>query len=207
MDDHLVELTLTGVLAYGTYLLADSLGQSGIIATVTAGIVLRQLRPSGRHQPGINPGGRHSVGVRRVCVDGPRVPAHWSHDLARRSGRRSRSDRVGVVAIFVGRIVVVYGLLGGVRGLARRLPPRGSTRSEWSHIRRMPMRWLHVVFWSGLRGAVAFAWRSRCRSTSGSGAAPTDDLRRRPVHAACSGGVGPTRRAVGRIGARPAGGF
>lgn len=63
----------------------------------------------------------------------------------------------GVLAIVVGRIVVVYGLLGGVRLLARRLPMRGARSSEWTLIRRMPSGWLHVVFWSGLRGAVAFA--------------------------------------------------
>ncbi len=39
-NDHLVELTLTLVAAYGTYLLADRLGMSGIIATVVAGVVL-----------------------------------------------------------------------------------------------------------------------------------------------------------------------
>jgi len=32
-DDHLVELSITLVLAYGTYLLADSWHMSGIIAT------------------------------------------------------------------------------------------------------------------------------------------------------------------------------
>ena len=36
VDEHVVELTITIVLAYGTYLLADTLGGSGVIATLVA---------------------------------------------------------------------------------------------------------------------------------------------------------------------------
>ena len=36
-EDHLIELTISVVLAYGTYLLADQIGLSGVIATVVAG--------------------------------------------------------------------------------------------------------------------------------------------------------------------------
>jgi CPA1 family monovalent cation:H+ antiporter len=63
----------------------------------------------------------------------------------------------GVVAIVAGRIVVVYGFLGGLRLLAERVPTQASRGSEWAHMGSMPIGWLHVVFWSGLRGAVAFA--------------------------------------------------
>jgi len=157
MDDHLVELTLTGVLAYGTYLLADSLGQSGIIATVTAGIVLGSY---GR-RVGISPGSMQAVDTVWEFVAFVLTAVVFLligltisfAELAAAAGPIAW----GIVAIFVGRVVVVYGLLGGVRGLARRLRPRGSTGSEWSHIQRMPVGWLHIVFWSGLRGAVAFA--------------------------------------------------
>src|ERR1035437_9083261 len=38
--DHLVELTMTLVLAYGAYLVADAFGGSGIIATTAAGVTL-----------------------------------------------------------------------------------------------------------------------------------------------------------------------
>ena len=36
MDDHLAELTITVVLAYGTYLGAEAAGLSGVIATLVA---------------------------------------------------------------------------------------------------------------------------------------------------------------------------
>jgi CPA1 family monovalent cation:H+ antiporter len=53
----------------------------------------------------------------------------------------------GVVAVLVGRALVIYGLLGGssVIGHAAGLAPR------------IPVSWLHVINWTGLRGAVAMA--------------------------------------------------
>jgi len=53
----------------------------------------------------------------------------------------------GIVAILVGRAVVVYVLLGGAARLA--LGPE--------HRRGLPVAWLHILFWGGLRGAVAIA--------------------------------------------------
>ena len=54
VDDHLIELTITVVLAYGSYLLADWFHLSGVIATVTAAIVLGNLGPA-RARPGRRP--------------------------------------------------------------------------------------------------------------------------------------------------------
>ena len=45
VDDHLIELTLSVVLAYGSYIVADQLHLSGVIATVTAAVVLGNLGP------------------------------------------------------------------------------------------------------------------------------------------------------------------
>ena len=61
-------------------------------------------------------------------------------------------DSIGPIAwaigaILVGRAVIVYVLLGG----ASRLTPRPGLAE------RVPAGWLHVLFWSGLRGAVAVA--------------------------------------------------
>jgi CPA1 family monovalent cation:H+ antiporter len=53
----------------------------------------------------------------------------------------------GVVGILVGRALVVYVLLGGASRLALR-PGLAE---------RVPSGWLHVLFWAGLRGAVAVA--------------------------------------------------
>lgn len=42
-DDHLIELALTTVAAYGSFLLAERFGGSGILATLTAGMLLGNL--------------------------------------------------------------------------------------------------------------------------------------------------------------------
>ena len=39
INDHLLETTLTSVLAFGSYLVAESLGTSGVMAVVAAGLV------------------------------------------------------------------------------------------------------------------------------------------------------------------------
>jgi len=51
------------------------------------------------------------------------------------------------VAALIGRALIVYVLLGG----AARLAPLPGLEA------RLPIGWLHVLFWSGLRGAVAVA--------------------------------------------------
>ena len=157
VDDHLVELTLTALLAYGTYLLADALGQSGIIATVTAGIVLgsygREIGMSRRTQEAVDTVWEFVAFVLTALVFLLIGLTSSFAELVTAAGPIAW----GIVAIFAGRIVVVYGLLGGLRWVTRRLPTAGTPSSEWIHIRRMPFGWLHVVFWSGLRGAVAFA--------------------------------------------------
>ena len=43
-DDHLVEITFTTVAAYGSFLLADHFGLSGVLATITAGLVMSNFK-------------------------------------------------------------------------------------------------------------------------------------------------------------------
>ncbi len=44
-DDHLIEVALTTVAAYGSFLLAEHFGGSGILATLTTGMLLGNLAP------------------------------------------------------------------------------------------------------------------------------------------------------------------
>jgi len=43
-DDHLVEITFTTVAAYGSFLLADHFGLSGVLATITAGLIIGNFK-------------------------------------------------------------------------------------------------------------------------------------------------------------------
>ena len=55
--NNLIELTLTTVVAYGSFLLADHFGLSGVLATVTAGLLVGNIGPLGS----ISEHGRASV--------------------------------------------------------------------------------------------------------------------------------------------------
>jgi monovalent cation:H+ antiporter, CPA1 family len=163
VGDHLIEISLSVVLAYGTYLAADAVHQSGVIATAVAGIVLG------------NYGRRH--GLSEVTeealttvwdfvaylatafvflVVGFAMAAHSLVDVA-------PAIVWAIAATLVARAAIVYLLLGGWR-LARersRLRARSGASSGTAPTSgrrdRVPVQWLHVVFWSGLRGAVSTA--------------------------------------------------
>jgi CPA1 family monovalent cation:H+ antiporter len=51
IDDYLIETTLTTVLAYGAYLLAEQLEFSGVLAVVAAGLVVGSIGSRGRSWP------------------------------------------------------------------------------------------------------------------------------------------------------------
>ncbi len=146
LDDVNLELTLTLICAYGTYLVAEAAGQSGIIATVVAGIVLGNL-------------GRTTIPSRgRVAID-----TVWSYLaflvtavvfllIGLTITPSEIVDAAGViawavVAVLLGRAVVVYGLFLGI----------GRMRGGAQLGLRLPLAWVHVLFWAGLRGAIAVA--------------------------------------------------
>lgn len=147
VDDHLIELTLSLAAAYGTYILADQIDQSGIIATVVAGLILGNY-------------------VRRRGMEARSLEALdtvWEFFAFLVTAivflligmAISFGDLIdvlpyiawGVLAILAGRAIVVYGILGGASRLT----------VLTGHRRGVPMAWLHVLFWGGLRGAVAIA--------------------------------------------------
>ena len=160
VGDHLIELTITVVLAYGAYLLADQLGLSGVIATVTAGIVLGDLGPARqRAQDGTDPIDTVwefiaylLTAVVFLLVGLAIPPARCSIRWARSPGASSRSWSAARSSC--------TSILGGSSRLAVR-PGLAE---------RIPMPWLHVLFWAGLRGAVAWRWPCHCPPTSRSAA-------------------------------------
>ncbi len=144
--DHTVQVMVSLVAAYGTYLAADAINQSGIIATVVAGIVIG------------NAGGRFTLptqttealdnvwetiaflltAVLFLLIGIVITPAELSVALP--------VIAAGFVGITAARAAVVYGLIGaGSRLLSRGGRPAVSAG------------YLHVMFWAGLRGAIAIA--------------------------------------------------
>ncbi|MCZ6529061.1 MAG: Na+/H+ antiporter [Chloroflexi bacterium] len=136
IDDHLVETTLTTVLAFGSYLVAEELHVSGVLAVVIAGLIAGNI---GRRE--MSPTTRIAVLnfweyvaflansviflVIGLQVDLPALVEDWQPILW------------AIVAVLVSRAVGIYGLsrLG----------------------RSIPSNWRHVMWWGGLRGAIALA--------------------------------------------------
>jgi Na+:H+ antiporter len=147
LDDHLIELSVTVVLAYGTYLLADQLHESGVIATVVAAIVLgnygRVAGMTQRTEEAVDTVWEFAaflltamlfllIGLLIALPDllDNLVPIAW-----------------GIVGVLAARALVVYVITGGLSRLARApITNRG-----------LPSGWLHIMMAAGLRGAVAVA--------------------------------------------------
>ena len=143
-DDPQLEVAISVVAAYGTYLVADRLHESGIIATVVVGLVL-----------GNNHGTRSLSERSRQALD-----TVWEFTaflltalvfllvgFAISPALLLQALPVivaGYAAITVARALVVYGIVGAG---SRLLPGQ----------RRLSSGYLHVMFWAGLRGAIAIA--------------------------------------------------
>lgn len=140
LDDHLVEITLTTVVAFGSYLCAEALHLSGVMAVVAAGLVIG------------------NVGMLRAMTPGTRlaVTAFWEY-----AGFVVNS----IVFLLIG-IEVVYidwrhriGLALGAALVV--LLGRAAIYPISFVVNRLkgavPLAWQHVLFWGGLRGALSMA--------------------------------------------------
>jgi monovalent cation:H+ antiporter, CPA1 family len=141
IDDAEIEITLTTVLAYGAFLLARHLHLSGVIATVTAGLVIG------------NVAAKRGMSPRTVTT----LRAFWEYaafvmnsivflliGLEVRLGDVIQVWKVigiAVLAILIGRALSVYTLV-----------PLSNRFSK-----RVPLAWQHVLVWGGLRGALSLA--------------------------------------------------
>ncbi len=148
VDDHLIELSISISVAYGTYLVADLFHESGVVATVIAGIVL------GNYGRRTSLSARAAVALDTVWEFAAFLLTALAFMLV---GLSISIPELGaalpwiisaVVAAQIGRAIVVYGMLG----LAWRIG-----RPQASFALGSGSGWLHVLFWAGLRGAVAVA--------------------------------------------------
>ncbi len=140
-EDHLVEIPFTTVAAYGSFLFAERLHLSGVLATLTAGLVMANYRSLGE----ISAHGREAV------------EAFWEYAAFVANSfvflligvEAAKVNLAGVWAPAVGAILLV------TLGRAAAIYPccllfrRSSLRVAARH--------QHVLFWGGLRGALALA--------------------------------------------------
>ena len=140
-DDPQVEITLTTILAYGSYLFAYHLHLSGVIATASAGLMLGNVGS----KEGISPRARIAM------------QSFWEHISfvmnslvflligleihVRELLQNWTSVLLAIGAVLLARILSVYLLV-----------PLSNRFAE-----KIPFRWQHVAVWGGLRGALALA--------------------------------------------------
>jgi monovalent cation:H+ antiporter, CPA1 family len=139
-QDHLVEITFSTVAAYGSFLLAEHFNLSGVLATLTAGLML------GSGSAGlISDRGREAA--QAFWEYAAFVANSFVFLLIGIHGARQNLVAVwfpaciAILLVTVGRAVAIYPCCV--------LFLRSS--------RRVPMRLQHVLFWGGLRGALALA--------------------------------------------------
>lgn len=141
LDDPQIEITLTTLVAYGSYMLAVHLHLSGVIATGAAGLIIGNL--------GAKRG--MSAPTRTALVSFWEYIAFVMNSLVfLLIGLEVHMDAIAhawrlvllaIAAVLAGRIVSVYSLA-----------PVSNMFAE-----KIPFRWQHVIVWGGLRGALALA--------------------------------------------------
>jgi len=140
-EDHLVETACTNIAAYGSFLLADALQMSGVFATITAGLMLGNLGTPGR----ISERGREAVQTfwEYAAFVANSIVFLWigMHDASHEFRLVWFAAIVAIVVVTIGRGAAVYPLC--------LLFARSSLRVSRPH--------QHVLFWGGLRGALALA--------------------------------------------------
>lgn len=140
-DDHLLEIMLTTVVAFGAYLAAEQFHVSGVFAVVAASLVvgnygmIRGMTPNSRMAVlsfweyvafAVNSIVFLLVGLEEssIAISSALIPV-----------------AVAILAVLMGRIISVYGL-SGLLSFTGQVIPRS---------------WRHVQVWSSLRGALSMA--------------------------------------------------
>ncbi len=136
IDDHLIETTLTTVLAFGAYLAAEQLHVSGVLAVVAAGLINGNISPRGM-----------SPTTRIVVTNFWEYVAFISNSFVflliglemelSQLLAQWQAILLAILAVLLARAVVIYGLTLTSRDI--------------------PGRWSHILLWGGLRGAISLA--------------------------------------------------
>lgn len=139
VDDAVIEITLTMIAAYGSFVVADQIGGSGVIATVVAGVICGNYGARSAMSPATRLAAQsfweyiafllNSIVFLLIGFE-MHVPAllpRWPLIVA------------ALVAGWVSRIIVVSAVVGGA----------ARTRE------RIPRTWVAPLVWGGLRGALS----------------------------------------------------
>jgi CPA1 family monovalent cation:H+ antiporter len=140
VDDHLIEITLTTLVAYGSFLVAEQLHCSGVLSTVVAGVFMGSIGA----KKGMSPL------TKKAVEDFWEYMAFLANSfiflligLELDPGELAKNIPaigVGFAAVVGGRALAIY----GVMPFANRVI-----------VDRLPRKWSHVLVWGGLRGSLS----------------------------------------------------
>ena len=140
-DDHLVELALSTVAAYGSFLIAEDLHASGVLSTLTVGILIGNFGlPTAYSDKG-----------RAFIMDFWEFIAFIANSIiffliGVREANQNFLNSIGMVVIAI--LVVTVGRAAAIYPLSL-IFNRSKLKLEKNH--------QHILFWGGLRGALALA--------------------------------------------------
>jgi CPA1 family monovalent cation:H+ antiporter len=140
-DDHLVEISFTTVAAYGSFLLADHFGLSGVLATITAGLVMGNFKSlnaiSERGKEAVDAFWEYAAFVANSLV----FLLIGMHEAHQNFVTIWLPAVIAIALVTLGRAVGIYPCC--------LIFSRSSLRVTMKH--------QHVLFWGGVRGALALA--------------------------------------------------
>jgi CPA1 family monovalent cation:H+ antiporter len=146
-SDHIVEVAVTGIAAYGAFLAAEYFGFSGVLATVSAGLLMGSagIRKKGVAF-GLSPQGR--AVVLELWDFAAFIANSLVFLLIGFTVARVPFASLGIAPLAIAILLVLFG-----RGAT--VYPLGAlfARSRW----RIDMKEQHILWWGGLRGALALA--------------------------------------------------
>lgn len=139
--DHLVEITFTTVAAYGSFLLADHFDLSGVLAAITAGLIMGNFKSfnaiSERGQEAVLAFWDYAAFVANSLI----FLLIGMHEAHQNIAAIWIPAGIAILLVTLGRAAAIYPCC--------LLFSRSSLRVTAKH--------QHILFWGGLRGAVALA--------------------------------------------------
>ena len=137
-DDHLVEITLTTIAAYGSFLIAERVETSGVLASLTAGMVVGNIGWRGYFSQS---GRSHVLSFWQYAAfltSSIVFIVIGLHEAA--PGRRllTQTTLIAIALVLLGRVAAVYPL---------------SAIFNRSFL-AVDIRYQHILVWGGLRGAL-----------------------------------------------------
>jgi CPA1 family monovalent cation:H+ antiporter len=140
-EDHLVEITFTTVAAYGSFLLAEHFGFSGVLATIAAGLMMGNSRFFGR----LSEKGEEAIHAFWEYVtflaNSMIFLLIGMHEVQQNFSSVWLAVLIAIPVVLVGRATAIYPCC--------LLFAKSRLRISLAH--------QHILFWGGMRGAVALA--------------------------------------------------